>query len=746
MPVMKGLLAPQNTFLDTIANHFDGTHSNFLLGNAQGRQGYPIVYCSDGFCELTGFVRTEVMQKTCTCRFLHGAETSERVRQQVDKALEGQHEYQGEVCFYMKNGNPFRCLLDIVPIKNEKGEVVLFLFSFKDVTESYGKSHQHSNRRSRSHFSQARERGRTVLYHLTNQFSKRGKGKLPNSVFQKPSLPEYKVAAVQKSRFILLHYSVSKALWDWLILLATFYVAVTVPFNVCFVSHQDDDCDSRSTIASDIAVEMLFILDIILNFRTTFVSQSGQVVYDARSIYLHYCGTWFFIDLFAALPFDLLYAFNITVTSLVHLLKTVRLLRLLRLLQKLDRYSQYSAVVLTLLMSVFALLAHWMACVWYVIGRKEIESSDPVTWDIGWLQELGKRLETPYINSTVGGPSMPSAYIASLYFTLSSLTSVGFGNVCANTDAEKIFSICIMLMGALMHAVVFGNVTAIIQRMYSRRSLYHTRMKDIKDFIRVHRLPQLLKQRMLEYFQTTWSVNNGINANELLRDFPDELRADIAMHLNKDILQLPVFERASRGCLRSLSLHIKTSFCAPGEYLIRQGDALQANYFVCSGSLEVLKGSMVLAILGKGDLIGADLTAQDQVIKTNADVKALTYCDLQHISVRALREVLGLYPEYGSRFSSDIHHNLTYNLREGSEAEVRTTHAHSITLSLTQSHTQSLLYVDCVNCNGIVTHSDSLRIATLTAPFCHLLCLLCVYLCEADFVSCFLPVFVWVLE
>ena len=87
--------------------------------------------------------------------------------------------------------------------------------------------------------------------------------------------------------------------------------------------------------------------------------------------------------------------------------------------------------------------------------------------------------------------------------------------------------------------------------------------------------------------------------SQLLHDFPDELRADIAMHLNKDILQLPVFERASRGCLRSLSLHIKTSFCAPGEYLIRQGDALQANYFVCSGSLEVLKDGMVLAILGE---------------------------------------------------------------------------------------------------------------------------------------------------
>lgn len=74
-----------------------------------------------------------------------------------------------------------------------------------------------------------------------------------------------------------------------------------------------------------------------------------------------------------------------------------------------------------------------------------------------------------------------------------------------------------------MHAVVFGNVTAIIQRMYSRRSLYHTRMKDLKDFIRVHRLPQQLKQRMLEYFQTTWSVNNGIDANEVEADHSGSL-------------------------------------------------------------------------------------------------------------------------------------------------------------------------------------------------------------------------------
>lgn len=47
----------------------------------------------------------------------------------------------------------------------------------------------------------------------------------------------------------------------------------------------------------------------------------------------------------------------------------------------------------------------------------------------------------------VGGPSVRSSYVTSLYFALSSLTSVGFGNVSANTDSEKIFSICTMLIG-----------------------------------------------------------------------------------------------------------------------------------------------------------------------------------------------------------------------------------------------------------------------------------------------------------
>lgn len=80
---------------------------------------------------------------------------------------------------------------------------------------------------------------------------------------EKPPIPEYKVAAIQKSRFILLHYGTFKAGWDWLILLATFYVAVTVPYNVCFtvVGGRDEVTTPRNPPSvSDILVEILFML------------------------------------------------------------------------------------------------------------------------------------------------------------------------------------------------------------------------------------------------------------------------------------------------------------------------------------------------------------------------------------------------------------------------------------------------------------------------------------------------------
>ena len=89
----------------------------------------------------------------------------------------------------------------------------------------------------------------------------------------------------------------------------------------------------------------------------------------------------------------------------------------------------------------------------------------------GWLSNLAQTTKAPFLlaidqtsNTTViaGGPPTISIYLTSLYFTMTCMTSIGFGNVAAETDSEKIFCVLMMVVSSLLYAAIFGHVTTII--------------------------------------------------------------------------------------------------------------------------------------------------------------------------------------------------------------------------------------------------------------------------------------------
>lgn len=317
-------------------------------------------------------------------------------------------------------------------------------------------------------------------------------------------------------------------------------------------------------------------------------------------------------------------------------------------------------------MGTFALSAHWMACIWYAIGNAERPT---LKSKVGWLDILANDTHQFYFHNNTGGPSIKSRYITALYFTFSSLTSVGFGNVAPNTDTEKIFTIIVMLIGSLMYASIFGNVSAIIQRLYSGTARYHTQMLRVREFIRFHQIPNPLRQRLEEYFQHAWTYTNGIDMNSVLKGFPECLQADICLHLNRNLLNnCRAFEGASPGCLRALSLKFKTTHAPPGDTLVHRGDVLTSLYFISRGSIEILKGDVVMAILAKDDIFGENPCIYPTVGKASCNVRALTYCDLHKIHRDDLLDVLALYPEFSNHFSQNL--EITFNLRDEEQAGV----------------------------------------------------------------------------
>ncbi|EGI69669.1 Potassium voltage-gated channel protein eag [Acromyrmex echinatior] len=302
----------------------------------------------------------------------------------------------------------------------------------------------------------------------------------------------------------------------------------------------------------------------------------------------------------------------------------------------------------------------------YSIGRSDADNGVQYSW----LWKLANVTQSPYsylwTNAStapelVAGPSRRTMYVTALYFTMTCMTSVGFGNVAAETDNEKIFTICMMIIAALLYATIFGHVTTIIQQMTSATAKYHDMLNNVREFMKLHEVPKALSERVMDYVVSTWAMTKGLDTDKVLNYCPKDMKADICVHLNRKVFnEHPAFRLASDGCLRALAMHFTMSHSAPGDLLYHTGESIDSLCFIVTGSLEVIQDDEVVAILGKGDVFGDSFWTNPTIGQSAANVRALTYCDLHTIKRDRLLEVLDFYQAFANSFARNL--ILTYNL------------------------------------------------------------------------------------
>lgn len=88
--------------------------------------------------------------------------------------------------------------------------------------------------------------------------------------------------------------------WDIFQAFLLVYVAVSVPYRICF--------DDAALVWSfwftvDVALDLYFVVDVFLNFRTAIVTRDGEVVYEKKPVALRYLRSWFTVDFISCLPF-----------------------------------------------------------------------------------------------------------------------------------------------------------------------------------------------------------------------------------------------------------------------------------------------------------------------------------------------------------------------------------------------------------------------------------------------------------
>jgi len=238
-------------------------------------------------------------------------------------------------------------------------------------------------------------------------------------------------------------------------------------------------------------------------------------------------------------------------------------------------------------------------------------------------------------------------YLTCLYFSFTSLSTVGFGNAAPQLHKERIFSVAVMVLGSLIFATVFGYVANIIHRISRGASELNSRKTELTDFISVHKFPESLAHRMEDFFNNHWFTTYGVVADEIMEGWPRALREDCYLHMHDMLLRRwPVLREASSGCQRMLSERLKRINMSPGDYIYHAGDCVGEISFVIRGHVKVTNRDRLIGILTSGDVLGEIFWPTRIGKKSKASVQAITYCEFEVLNHEDLNEILIQFPDY----------------------------------------------------------------------------------------------------
>ncbi|KAD3641723.1 hypothetical protein E3N88_30947 [Mikania micrantha] len=353
----------------------------------------------------------------------------------------------------------------------------------------------------------------------------------------------------------------------------------------------------------DLVVDLFFAIDIILTFFVAYLDKSTYLlVDDHKKIAMRYVTHMMFpMDVASTLPFQFIYRLftgkfhHGQIFGFLNLLRLWRLRRVSELFSRLEKDTRFSyfwtRYIKLICVTLFAV--HSAGCFYYWIATHHRHMDD--TWIGSIIQDFENR-------------SIWLGYTYSLYWSIVTLTTVGYGDLHAVNPGEKVFSIFYMLFNIGLTSYLIGNMTNLIVHSAVRTFIMRDSINEILRYASKNRLPEGLKQQMLSHMQLKFKTAE-LQQEEVLEDLPKAIRSSIAQHLfRKTVEKTYLFKGISQDLSSQLVTDLKAEYFPPKVEVILQNEIPTDFYIIVSGSMEVLthQNGMehLLTSLGPMDMFG----------------------------------------------------------------------------------------------------------------------------------------------
>jgi CRP-like cAMP-binding protein len=481
--------------------------------------------------------------------------------------------------------------------------------------------------------------------------------------------------------------------WDLLMVSALLFTALVTPVEVAFL--EEGQYITNLWIINRI-VDVCFMFDIILTFNRAYQDTSDESqhwVFNKWVIARNYLMGWFVLDFFSVVPFwltSLQYSYyecmgldgmthescidledqavallngtsdamGATMTRSAVLFRIAKLLRMVKLARvfKASRVLQralldyvmnelewtYAVIKMIKLFTVLTAYAHWQACLWGLISSYMEAEGAP-----NWVASFKADYEADYEDRGIMGqvPTGLDTYAAALYWSVMTLTSIGYGYATPVNTAERFLCTFYMMMSGLMWTYAIGSVTAIATTLNPNATLYQTTMDSLNYFMRERDLPRDMRLTLREYFTNARLVHQLNDDGELLDKMSPLLQGSVAMVANKKWLDHIWFFRDIE------------SFKSGSDFIAQLAKQLVVRCFIAQerlpvGQLYILRRGFVVKMwrfLGAGKVWGEDMIMQNMHLVDHSQAVALTYVEAYTLRRNDLMDVLDAYPGPATR-------------------------------------------------------------------------------------------------
>lgn len=420
---------------------------------------------------------------------------------------------------------------------------------------------------------------------------------------------ERETTMLEQTPFLVIHPDAKlKKLWNVILALALVYTAAIMPYVMAFIETEQWDIWFFIALVMDI----LFLGDFIFNCTTAYFDNEGNLVVNRKKIMVNYLRGWFFIDVVASFPFNFLEISGSNSQqmskSFLRVIKVPRIYRLLRISKLFKVVSQsnygffekirdylnikHSSMKLMTSCIIIIVCIHISGCFWYYIAR--LNNFDDTTW----VYNL------KYLNE-----STDTIYLTCLYWAITTMTTVGYGDIHAFNNTEKIFCILWMALGIFFISFSIGRLASVINTTESKDNLLLHKLAAIEEFCSEANINKDLQAKLRKALKFSTDKQGGSWGQKevILSELPRSLKYDLAMNMFQGAAKkIEFFKNHDPALVASIVPLLQPIFMTEKENVYKEGEIADEIYFMTQGRISYCFGqeNSSVAWIHRGNYFG----------------------------------------------------------------------------------------------------------------------------------------------